>query len=434
MNWDDVHLPDEAHGSHMTTPHDPRRAEGETNVPSSTDGRTRPDADPIVDNVELDLDLDSTAVETFFAEWKAATAQPPRIDTSLAALLEHGIQRRMTAVPEVPTPVVESTNDNESTSDDVIPVATVIDLDEARRRRGRTRRVVVRGAVVGLASLTVSSGLAAAGVLPSPVQRAVSNAADVVGIHIEQPERPQLGEVVVDTTTPPDTRVIPRRPQRGGTPASVVPVPPTTSGVGAADPGEQPGSEDGSGNPDPTTAPKTSRPDRDAPTTTAPSDAKRQCPAGEVPTNSGDEPDGCRPCRTRDPETGELIPNWKLAHKCQPCPSERSGSDAERDGDDADDDREPRKRARARARDRDEGRDDDGRRHDRNRRRGRDRHRDRQSGSDGYASDDDADQRQRAIGTRTSARPLHHCAPQDRSRSEAEEQHTSETPSDPNAS
>ncbi len=402
MNWDDVHLPDEAHGSHMTTPHDPRRDQGDTNQPSSTGARPRSDADSNVDNIDLDLDLDldSAAVETFFAEWKAASAQPPRIDASLAALLEHGVQRRLAAVPAATTHA-ESTNANESTSDDVIPVATVIDLDEARCRRGRTRRVVVRGAVVGLASLTVSSGLAAAGVLPSPVQRAVSNAADLVGIHIEQPERPQLGEVVVDTTTPPDPRVIPTRPQRGGTPASVVTVPPTTSGGGAADPGERPQGEGGSGNPDPTTAPKTTRPDRDAPTTTAPSDGRRQCPAGEVPTNSDDEPDGCRPCRTRDPETGELIPNWKLAHKCQPCPSERSGSDAARDGDDADDNGEPRKRARAGKRDEGGG---------------------------------DIGDRQGAIGTRTSARPLHHCAPQDRSRSEAEEQPTSGTPSAEDAS
>jgi hypothetical protein len=407
MSWDDVHLPDEAHGSHMTTPREPEPTNDALGDGPLTFGDP---SRPIGSDAGIDLDLDGESVDAFFAHWKQSVSDPPRIDVTLAKLLDQGMHRQSTAAPLAlePEPKVVT-----ATDDEFIAVANVIDLDEARSRRGRTRRVVVRSAVVGMASLTVSSGLAAAGVLPSPVQRAVSSAADVVGIHIEQPARPVLGEVVVDTTEPADARVIPSRPQRGGSEASVATAPPAHSDDGANPDGHS-GEAGGSGGPKPTTAPKTTRPEREAPTTTSPSDGKRQCPAGEVPTNSEDEPDGCRPCRTHDPETGEVIPNWKLAHKCRPCPSERSRSDAPDNAD------EQRPRKRARASEPDERGDSDDRRGDHKRRRVRDRARSRTSDAAEDDQREESDRRQGSISARSTARPVHHCAPRDRNRNEAE--------------
>lgn len=354
MSQDDVHLPEHAHGSHMTTPPESRRDE--------TDPlRSRPNAP--IDDVDLDPGgLDRAALELFFAEWSHAAARPPRVDASLAAILEHGLQRRPEVVREV------------AVDDELIGVATVIDLDEVRSRRGRARRIVARGAVVGLASITVSSGLAAAGVLPSPVQRAVSNAADVVGIHIEQPERPVLGPIVDDTTTTSQTQVLPRRPERTSTEASVATIP-TQVGEPSESGSKNRSADQGDATPT-TAATNPTKPDRPAPSTTvAPTN---QCPAGEVRTNSPDEPDGCRPCRTHDPETGEVIPNWRLPHNCRPCPTDR---DSKRD---------------------------------RNGKRDRDGKRDRERV--GEDSGDSSLQRDGAIGTRRTMRPLRHCSPTFRER------------------
>lgn len=105
---------------------------------------------------------------------------------------------------------------------------TVVPITAAPRLRGRTRRTVARLAVVTAATLAVTSGLAAAGALPSPVQRAVTRAVRVVGIDLPRPQRPTLAPAVASTTAraPVPSTTAPR--------ATVAPfVPPAVTGVEA---------------------------------------------------------------------------------------------------------------------------------------------------------------------------------------------------------
>ncbi len=105
----------------------------------------------------------------------------------------------------------------------------VIAITDAPSRRGRARRVVVRLAAASAATTILSSGLAAAGALPSPVQRVVSRAVRVVGIDLPRPERPVLAPAPTSTSradAPSTTAPPPEAP-------FVAPRPPATPIVGA---------------------------------------------------------------------------------------------------------------------------------------------------------------------------------------------------------
>ncbi len=331
MNTDDVHLPDDVHGSPM--PQIPEPFESETLLPDRRSGarsRRRDRGRRRTDAIELGVDVPEAAevpvrtalteipmladaaayddgdeagleVSGLLAAWRTAVERPVRIDPSLAELLEHGVHRVDRSTIAAPTPHEES---------------NVIDI-AAARERGRVRRAVVRGGAVGIAAITVSGGLAAAGVLPAPVQRAVTSAAHVVGLEIDEPTRPSIGEA---TTTPTEAPVRPFTvPPRRATPANVATVP--VAGASDSDAGTEP--KPGTGN-DGTSDSSNDRPGdvTDAPKPTTPPSGVGTDKPNDCTGDTCDPP----PCQTIDPTTGEPIAPWKQRHKCKPCPTDRTSA------------------------------------------------------------------------------------------------------------
>lgn len=160
--------------------------------PRDVDGHGRVD-DPDAPGSDINLPdetetgPDAAALDDVFARWRADVTRPVRVDPALAAMLRDGL----TAPSPVALPPA-SVQVGEEHLPPAVELAPVISIDDAPSRRGRARRIAVRAAVIGAASVTVSGGLAAAGVLPTPVQRVVSHAADAVGIQITEPARPRL--------------------------------------------------------------------------------------------------------------------------------------------------------------------------------------------------------------------------------------------------
>lgn len=111
---------------------------------------------------------------------------------------------------------------------DGIPSAAAAAATATGRRRSLRRRVAL---VLGAGVALTGSGLGVAGALPAPVQRAVADIADVVGIELPSPDTgdapppapatpPSTVPVVPPTTGPPSTLPPPAQaPDRPGRPA-----------------------------------------------------------------------------------------------------------------------------------------------------------------------------------------------------------------------
>lgn len=95
---------------------------------------------------------------------------------------------------------------------------------------GTRRRAVRRGAVVAGVAGLFAGGLGVAGALPAPVQRAVSEVADVIGVQLPSPADDDADPPAGDTDPPADAPVI-VPPTMVGRTTPTIPPRPTSPGA-----------------------------------------------------------------------------------------------------------------------------------------------------------------------------------------------------------
>jgi hypothetical protein len=255
--------------------------------PRDVDGRGRiGDPDPCgSDTAVPDETPENSDLDDVLARWRDDVTRPVRVDPALAVILHDGL-----------TPVIS-----------IAPVTSrePAASREHPQRRGRARRIAVRAAVIGVASATVSSGLAAAGVLPTPVRRVVSNAAGAVGIEISEPVRPRLAPPPPPTSEPAPVEVI---------------VPPAVERPARTSTADRSQATSARGNRDATEPPATAAPATtpEPPTHAKPPKADTASKDERVTPTRPDKPRRhIRPCRAR--RSDAEVSDGRSARRCRPC-------------------------------------------------------------------------------------------------------------------